>query len=595
MHQGPDADDIPALDETRRLRALARTGLSADADDRMERACRMVARLLDVPVALVSLVDATRQFFPGAHGLLGDLAIERETPLAQSLCKEVVASHRPLRIEDLPRDAHHRGHPAGSALGVGAYLGVPLIDSGGNVLGSLCAISPEARTWSDDDVTMLVDLAIGVSSDLRSRIAMSIANEARVETSAAHERLRTILQAADALASSLEPDVALSRMLDVVVPSMARWAAVYFAPDVDAAARIVVRHADPSLDHALRAFVDTPREDEYDPPAIRAVISGESPFVLTPPALRPGMPADLVRTLEQLGVGPGLVVPVSARTEITGALLVVGETGAPEYSIGEIQVMIDLGARAGMAIENSRLYGRQRDVALTLQRSLLPPLPAIDGMDLAAIYRPASSGVEVGGDWYDAVRLPTNAACLTIGDVTGHSVAATAVMGKLRGVLHSYAADELGPNGMLAKIDRDAAGLLDGLMATCLVACIEFDRDRPHLVWSSAGHLPIVLAEPDGRVEVLDVGTDILVGALPSPARHLHERTLEPGSWLVFYTDGLVERRDQPLDAGLQELVATIASLDLHAPPGDWCEAIVRSMAPDGSDDVAVLVARLEA
>ena len=114
-------------------------------------------------------------------------------------------------------------------------------------------------------------------------------------------------------------------------------------------------------------------------------------------------------------------------------------------------------------------------------------------------------------------------------------------------------------------------------------------------MWSTAGHLPIMLVDPDGRVDMLEVPTDILVGVLPAPARHLHRRKLEPGSRLVLYTDGLVERRDQPLDAGLEQLVATLAALDPRLKPDDWCEAIVRTMAPDGSDDVAVLVAHLDA
>ena len=264
IREGSDAVPGPS-DEERRLAAIGRTGLSNVADDRMERVCRMVARLLEVPVALVSIVDDTRQFFPGAHGLPPELADDRQTPLRQSLCRYVVAAAEPLRIDDLAGDARHGSHPAGPELGIGAYLGVPLVDGAGRVLGSLCAISDEPRTWTDDDTSLLVDLALGVSSDLRARISMSIANEARVETSIAHERLRMLLQASDALASSLDPDIALGGMLDTVVPSLARWAAVYFAPVDDVGPSIVVRHTDSSLDDALKAFVETPARRRLRP------------------------------------------------------------------------------------------------------------------------------------------------------------------------------------------------------------------------------------------------------------------------------------------------------------------------------------------
>jgi GAF domain-containing protein len=582
-------NDDPSGDD-RRLTALARTGLSPAADDRMERVCRLVARLLDVPVALVSLVDDRRQFFPGAHGLDGDLADARQTPLSQSVCRDVVATQSFVRIDDMANDERYDCHPARHELGVGAYLGVPLVDGSGHVLGSLCAISPDARPWSDDDVALMLDLAVGASADLRARIAMSIANEARIETSAAHERMRVLLQAADALSSTLDPDASVSRMLDAIVPSMARWAAVYLVPTAGTDAQIMVRHSDPSLDSVLLDFAATPRDDEYDPPIVRAIIQGDAPYVSTPASMRPNMPPDLAKILEQLGLGAGLAVPIVAQSGILGALLLVGNADAPPFPMSEIQVAIDLGARAGMAMENARLYKRQREVALTLQRSLLPPLHRIDGIELAAVYRPASSGVEVGGDWYDAVAMPSGAVCLSIGDVTGHSTAATAVMGKLRGALHSRALDGLSPMHMLAKLDRDAPALLDDHLATCLVGCLERTGDQLGFAWSSAGHLPPAVICADGRVEMLEVRNDVLIGVMAAPQRQEHQVVLEAGSRLVFYTDGLVERRDQPLDAGIGQLRTVLGTLDPRLSPAEWCEAIVNAMAPDGSDDVAVLV-----
>lgn len=242
------------------------------------------------------------------------------------------------------------------------------------------------------------------------------------------------------------------------------------------------------------------------------------------------------------------------------------------------------------------LYARSRSVvraAETLQRSLLtePVQPA--GFELAVRYVPAARETQVGGDWYDVFDLPDGSTLLVIGDVAGHDSHAAATMGQLRGMLRGIAySGSAEPAALLGQLDGAIAGLGLGALATVVVGRLERPADDGEgtvLRWASAGHLPPLLRDPDGAVRPLDARADLLLGVDASRPRTEHEVLLEPGSTLLLYTDGLVERRDQVFDDGVDLLAAALGELR-DRPVGELCDALLARLVPDGAeDDVALL------
>jgi len=250
------------------------------------------------------------------------------------------------------------------------------------------------------------------------------------------------------------------------------------------------------------------------------------------------------------------------------------------------------------------LYARSRRVARaaeTLQRSLLSEPPQPDHLQMAVRYVPAAREAQVGGDWYDVFTQPDGATVLVIGDVVGHDVEAAAVMGQLRGLLRGIAFDaEVGPAGVLSRLDRAIEGLRVAAMASVLVARLEqTDEERERGVsrirWSNAGHLPPLVLPASGDAVLLgtDTRSDLLLGVAPETTRHEHEAVVERGSTVLLYTDGLVERRDQVFDEGIARLLTEIAGHG-ETPVEELVDLLLERMLPDrAEDDVALLAVRL--
>ncbi len=262
--------------------------------------------------------------------------------------------------------------------------------------------------------------------------------------------------------------------------------------------------------------------------------------------------------------------------------------------------LIDVLVRTvAMAIERSRAdeeretaLATERAAALTLQHSLLPEVPPqIGPVQLEARYRTGDPGVEVGGDWFDAVPVD-GGLVVVVGDVQGHDLAAAALMGQLRTVARAFAAEGHPPAGILAGVDRYLARLGTDLLATALV--VHLDTDAKVATTACAGHLPPLLLSPDGtaRFDVEDLDVD--VGPPMGIGEVWPERTvvLPPGAVMLLYTDGLVETRAWPLDHGLSLLRTTLSALPDEAALGTVLDAAL-GLVPSGlrGDDVAVLAA----
>jgi serine phosphatase RsbU (regulator of sigma subunit) len=305
------------------------------------------------------------------------------------------------------------------------------------------------------------------------------------------------------------------------------------------------------------------------------------------------------RTLDQLnvyrslGLRSLLVVPLQARGDVLGTLTLGSASSERRFDEDDLALARDLGRRAGLAIDNAHLYQREHRTAAVLQQALLPKqLAAVPGLALAARYLPATTGAEVGGDWYDVFPLADGRVGLVIGDVVGHDIEAASVMGTLRHVLRAYAWPGGGPASVIRRVDELALGPEPGALATLVYAI--YDPASHDLTWSTAGHPPPLVMRPDGRADYLLGANSTLVGVGPDVDRTERAATLDIGTTVVLYTDGLVETREDSLTLGLDRLAALAESRPSVSPEVlvDLLLADVEA-AEQRKDDVAILVTRV--
>jgi serine phosphatase RsbU (regulator of sigma subunit) len=260
-------------------------------------------------------------------------------------------------------------------------------------------------------------------------------------------------------------------------------------------------------------------------------------------------------------------------------------------------MLIELARRAGIAIDNAQRFEHNRDIAETLQRALLTDLPTTPGLRLAARYLPATYGLNIGGDWYDAFRQPDGSLITVIGDVTGHGLHAAVMMSQLRTALRAYAVDGGSPGQLLTRLHLFLHHLQPDLYATAVIA--RFRPDEPTVTWAAAGHPPPVLRMPDGQVLPLDAKPGAMLGIPLRQDIGDHTVRMPPGSTLALYTDGLVERRAQGIDPGIERLSSALAGLraqDLDEDLDGSADRILDPMLRDSErdDDVCLLLCHID-
>ncbi len=239
--------------------------------------------------------------------------------------------------------------------------------------------------------------------------------------------------------------------------------------------------------------------------------------------------------------------------------------------------------------ELARLYGQERTIAETLQRALLPiALPEIRGLEAAARYLPGTHGVDIGGDWYSLLPLEDDRFAFVMGDVSGRGVEAASIMARLRFTIRAHALDGDSPAEILDKCTRHLDIVSDGHFATVLVAI--GDVKRGHVTIASAGHLPPLLLSA-GHATFIETFADPPIGMTTGPYRSVTVSIAAPATMLGF-TDGLVERRDENIDVGLERLEEAALAHD-GKPLDDVVELIVDDLdAHDSEDDIAMLCVR---
>jgi PAS domain S-box-containing protein len=292
------------------------------------------------------------------------------------------------------------------------------------------------------------------------------------------------------------------------------------------------------------------------------------------------------------GVHAVVTVPLTARGVTLGVATFARAEHPEPYGEAEVRLVSDLASRAAVHIDNARLYTREHDTAVTLQRSMLPrDIPEVPGLDLAYRYQPASRAAEVGGDWFDVIPLAAGQVGLVVGDVTGHGIHAAAIMGQLRTATATLVRSGCPPDQVMAQLSDVVAAHGDEIGATCLYAVYDLASRRCRL--TSAGHLPPALRHPGGAVEFVDVPGGVMLGA----GRGCYPATdidLPPGSVLALYTDGLVEQPGQDIGTGMPRLARALAAGPARS-ADQLCDSVLASLAPRRRDDITLLLARTTA
>ncbi|HST99958.1 MAG TPA: SpoIIE family protein phosphatase, partial [Geodermatophilus sp.] len=428
--------------------------------------------------------------------------------------------------------------------------------------------------------------------------ARADAERARADAERIQGRLALMAEATSTLIATLDLTDVLDRLARLCVPLLADWVFISLVDDTGTVRETASRHRD-GLEEELRVLATqhAPYLPESSP--TRRSIAGSRPVLVQ----RAGVDLDELFTseaareaAERLGTGSLLAVPMVARRRTRGAILLARADTERPFDQEDVDLAEDLVRRAALTMDNVRLYQQEHTVADTLQRSLLPELPAIPGVESAAHYVSASTAADVGGDFYDLLHLPDGSIGVVIGDVVGHDIAAAAAMGHLRGLIRACAweAPDPDPGVVLARVDRLVQGLGVASMATMVYArAVPPAEDgapwRLHL--ASAGHPPPLLRTADGDVQLLDGVTGLLIGVDGSLPRRTTSIDLPRDATLLAYTDGLIERPGTDLDEGIAELVGRLAAAPVEAGPRALCDAAVAGSL-DGRDDVALIAVR---
>jgi PAS domain S-box-containing protein len=430
-----------------------------------------------------------------------------------------------------------------------------------------------------------------------------------LEQAEAEERLDFLNMVGARIVDTLDPVQTAAALCDALVPSFADFAAAELlesivcdtelppvTPDISpSTVRVAVSHDD-----------EDGRWDDVVPVGETLRLPPATPFTQ---ALTTGRSVHIPRISERLSRrvsarfadrdlrpllrGRALLVsPLIARGTVLGNIVLLRRPDRPPFADLEVSMAEELCRRAAVCVDNGRLYRREARAAAELQRTMLPDAPpVVAGAQIRYRYVPANEAVRVGGDWFDAIPLPGGRLALVVGDVMGHGLTSAAIMGQLRTAVRTLAAQDLPPGQLLRQLDDLARRLGDEYLATCIYAV--YDPVARRCAVANAGHLPPVLVSPFGDSELLEVpsGAPIGVGGV---AFETVEFEVEDDSQFVLCTDGLVERRGQPIDVGLDAMRECLAGP--QQPLEIVCETLIETFGATGrrDDDIALLAVSFE-
>ncbi|MBE7189498.1 GAF domain-containing SpoIIE family protein phosphatase [Jatrophihabitans endophyticus] len=561
----------------------ASTSLGAVADEAFDRISQLVRSVIGVPVALVTLVDVAGQVFPGQAGLPSPWSEERRTPLSHSFCQHVVRSGEPLVVSDARADPRLADNLAIPDLGVVAYAGIPLTDLDGTVVGSLCAIDTEPRAWAPSEISLLTDLAALCNAELRLRTAA--------------ETARASQQRADVLLELSETLTGTTTVADVS----------------DAVGKIALSRLDGIFGGVALVDAETDRlgyvglDGLPDPVRLRYVSFAVSAPLPSSAVLSTGQPL-YFENLEQMArdfpeaagalsaatAGSAAYLPLAVQDVRFGTVALAWATPRT-FSADEKTLLAALGRYTAQAVQRALLLADRRDVAETLQAAMLPVLGSSSVAELSARYNPARVADAVGGDWYDAFTLPNGSLAVSIGDVAGHDTEAAAVMGQLHATLRGLTlAMGQHPDRAVSALDAILAQQPVSRHATGILAVLSPGETGTAMTWTNAGHPAPLVLPPGSGPHFLTTPSQLLLGTrFPPGVRRADTTILAPGSTVLFFTDGLIERRFVDPDDSTAGLATSVARhRDLPLP--ELIDAVLDDMFGElPEDDVAVLALRI--
>ena len=573
-----------------RLRQLAAVMAELAAAESMDTIVDVVvhhiADAMGAAVATLMLRDDDRLLLVAAHGVrpgvqeefasfgVGDLnpaseAVRTGRPVVLSAADDIGARY-PVLAGHMPQDRSLMCLPLSAA---GASLGVVGLTFDHN--------------WTPDqeELAFLTAFADGCAQAVRRARA----------TDELEERLRQLRFLADAsieLASSLDYHATLSNVATLLVPELAEWCAVAMTGE-NGLTTVAVAHADPArVEWAWKLEARYPPDPDASTGAPNVARTGVSELyekVTDDMLVAAARDEEHLRLSRELDIGSALTVPLTARGQVLGVITLLRTTRARPYDHADLVFAEDLGRRAGQAVDNARLHRQAQDVALQLQQAVLPDdLSGLPSWEIAAYYTP-DGNAEVGGDFYDAVELDDGVLAVFIGDVMGHGVAAAAAMAHVRAAARAYLTGDPDPASVMTRLDRMFARLGITRLVTLCYAVI--DPARGDLTLVSAGHYPPLIIASDGttRFAAADPQPPLGVGG----ERRVESRfRMDASDTLLLYTDGVIERRGEIIDRGLERLA-------LESPPlctgGDLqatLSRVVAGMCSDTADDVTALVVR---
>jgi len=454
------------------------------------------------------------------------------------------------------------------------------------------------RRQQDPELVELMGAVSGHVGELLHALEQAAEREQLVnDLREARRSQEFLLRASRVLSEASDYRQTVERLADVAVPVLADICLIDIRNEHGAMERMAARHADP----ARQALVDRLRL-YYAPdptgahPSAAVMRSGQSSWSAEMGdefLAKTSRDETHLALLRELGFTSYMTVPLEAGGGLLGTVTLVSAGSGRRFSEKDLVGAEELAMQVASVVDRARLHERDQQISHTLQRSLLPNgLPELEGWSLAARYLPAAEGAEVGGDWYDVIPLDRRTAALVVGDVEGHDMGAASVMGQLRHALWLVISEERSPGPALDRLNRFllASGDASGAerIATVLLATV--DLSSAEMAVASAGHLPPVVVG-DGGAEHLAVRPGPPLG-VPG-ARYRHQSVQLDGRCVVLFTDGLVERAGQSLDAGLDKLrQVTEAAAGLA--PERLADHLLGAMfdGDPSADDVALLAAR---
>jgi PAS domain S-box-containing protein len=475
------------------------------------------------------------------------------------------------------------------------------ISLGDQVLGSMqFAWAESGLVYDRDDLALAEDLAHRAAIAIENARLFDAERRARQQEAAVRERLQILSEVDAAMAATLDSRRMLGALIRTASRRLADVASAYVVDPAGRLVDVVTAHRDPTL----APLVGGASAGRLGPPedgtglVARVLETGAAAYEPQMGGLgeREGG-EDLGELGRRLRPSSGFAVPLSARGHVLGVLVLVRTEGSPSFSPEDLDLVTEIGRRAGSLLDNARLYAERRSIADTLQRSLLPPdLPEVPGLEIGARYLAAAPGTTVGGDFYDVFEIDLEHCGVVIGDVVGKGPDAAAMMALSRYTVRTAALTESRPSSLLATLnDAILRQMPEPMFCTACFVRIHRYHDSVRATICSGGHPLPLLLKVDGRVhEAGEPGT--LLGVFPDPLLPDAALDLERGDALVFYTDGVTDERADGVEFGeerLRRLLTTLAGAPAQEIAHAVEAAVVEFATEAQRDDLAVLVVRV--